>query len=420
MPEFEIRAFQGLGATFVITLSAPVFLGSEVLVARVGRGDTFAPLLTVAPTWVPGQTPGAFQHVYLPFSAADLALLTPDSYSVLISQLDSTSALATGLLEVYAAPSGLPPPYYRSLATPAKAQSALPELSRQQIDTLGFNLVAATHTIETYVNRPLVLDSYDHFIRPNGRFRLKLRTKPVVELTRVNTDVVPGVTVKNNGTGLLSNATMTTIVASPKSMQITSLIFTTTSAGVATPQTLTMSNYKTMADLQSAINALGNGWVASTQPPLAGLPVADAFGTPGVQNCLNQDIWIHTHDMPLGQFWLEPAQGWVEINEPIPGGFLIPNPRVERTDTRYWGVRFTYRAGYAVDQADIDLGYYPVPEDLQQCCIATAYNLIELTPFAGPVQSQTVKDRSYVLKVAHSVIPEAFRVVLAKYIDVVF
>lgn len=420
MPEFEVRAFQGLGATFIVTLSAPVFQGTEPLVARVGRGDTAPPLLTITPTWVPGQTSGKFQQLYLPFTATDLSTLAPESYSVLISLVDSSAALSTGLLEVYASPNGSPPPYYRSLVSPARTQGALPELSQQQLDTLGFSLVAATRAIETYVRRPLVMDSYDHIIRPNGRFRLQLKTRPAFDLTRVNTDVVPGVTVRNNGTGLLSGAYMQTLVADPRSMQITELNFMTVSNGLGTSQSLVMSNYATMGDLATAINGLGHGWVATTQPPLAGLPVFDAFGTPGTQNCLNQDIWIHTHDVPLGQFWLNSDQGWVEINEPIPGGFLIPNPRVERTDTRYWGIRFTYRAGYAVTQTDIDNNYTPVPEDLQQACIATAYNMIELTPFAGPVKSQSVKDRSYVLKDAHSVIPESFRVVLARYMDVVF
>lgn len=420
MPEFEVRAFQGLGATFTVTLSAAVFEGDEVLTARVGRGDTASPLLTVTPTWVPNQPTGKYQQVYLPFSADELALLDPESYSVLISEADSSAALATGLLEVYASPGGRPPPYYRSLVSPARAMSSLPELSQQQLDALPFSLVAATRAIETYVRRPLVMDNYDHIIRPNGGFKMRLRTRPAFDLTRVNTDVVPGVIVRNNGTGLLSGAYMQTLVQDPRSMQITELGFMTVSGGQGTEQSLVMSDYDTMGELATAINGLGHGWIASTQPPLAGLPVFDAFGTPGTQNCLNQDIWIHTHDVPLGQFWLNSDQGWVEINEPIPGGFLIPNPRVERTDTRYWGIRFTYRAGYAVDQTDIDHSYTPVPEDLQACCIATAYNLIELTPFAGPIQSQTVKDRSYTLKTAHSVIPEAFRVVLARYMDVCF
>ena len=373
--------------------------------------------MTLTPTWdtsVNRTAPPTL--INTPVTGAQFSSLAPGSYSVLLGLLSGQAALSKGLLTVYPAPGGTAPLFERALATPSLAQDILPELSQDEIDWLPFALRAATRAMETYCGQPLVMDTYDHIMRPRGSIRFRLKAKPIVEVSRVASDVIAGCLVTNNTSGL-SSAGMQVITTGPNLLQIKSLTFSTQGNGTATgPQTILLSSLGVNAqftDLATAINALGNGWSATTTAPGSMKSLSDAFGTPGVRGCNNETPWIHTHSNILGWWYDNPEQGWIEVNEPIPGGFLIKNPRVERTDTRYWGIRFTYRAGYAVSQADIALGYFPVPEDLAAGACYTAYSLIQSAPMAGPVGSQTVKDRSYTLKEAHEIIPPAVRDMLS-------
>lgn len=417
MPDgFEIRAFQGKGTVFPVELRVGSFAGTEPLMATIGAGDTSSPALAVMPTWIAPTPPAtAYTAVALPFTASDLAALAPGPYSVLISLADSTAPLARGFLEVYAAPGGLARPYYRSLTTPAFAEEFLPDLTREQADMLPLALAGATRTIETFVGRGLVLDAYDHFARPVNSTKLRLRTRPVVEVFRVAVDTIAGL-VLSNGTSGASSATVQTVTTGPNSLQIKNLAFALTVSGATTTQPLVMASYPTFGALAAAIVALGNGWGASTQVP--GLAVADAFGSPGVRGVLRENPWIHTHSQRLGWVWGDPDRGVIELDEPIPGGTLIRR-RADRSDSRDTAVRVTYRAGYATDPADVALGYYPVPEDLQVACTMTAKAIIEHLPQLGPVMSQTVKDRSYTLQQNPLLIPLSVQQILQSYQDFV-
>ncbi len=418
--DFEIRAFQGQALTRTVTLNPPsAFLGTELLTGSVYYGDTQAAVLTTVPTWTAGQVSGSYDLVDFSLTALQLASIPPGSYAVLIGLAGGTAALAKGFLEVYEAPGGLPTPYYRSLVTPARAQSFLPQISREQLDTLPFALAAATRAIETYVGRPLVLDSYDHIIRPNNSRRLRLRTRPVVELSRVKAGACAAIQL-DSGLGTGDQATVRVIPTAPNSLAIDSLVFNSTVAGGTTSQTLMMADYGVIQDLADAINALGNGWMALAYAGTSGLPASEMYGTPGVIGVLGQRPYLMVHTDWLGWQWLDPDQGILEVNQSIPGGFGVPNLRMEVGDSRDRGVRVSYRAGYATAAADIALGYYPVPEDLQSACIMTCNAILETTPMQGPVKSQSVKDRSYVLQDNPSVIPKSCEVILMKYQDVVF
>lgn len=422
MAEIEIRAFQGQGATFTATINRSGFAGTETLTASVYRGDTQAALLTITPVWNTGTdqtTPPRL--VDFPFTGPQLSALAPGAYAILLGLADNTAAFAKGILEVYPAPGGTPPPFERSLASVARAQSMLPELRQDQIDYLPSALRAATRAIETYCGGPWVLTTYDKIIRPKaGLPQVRLNTRKAVDVQRVAVDVVCGCLVSNASVGI-GAASLQATIAAPGSLQVKSLAFKVTTNGAVASQSLALANYATFNDLAAGINGLGNGWAATAGSGRVGtIACTEAFGTPTARSVLDGPIWVHTHSDPLGWQWVNPEQGIVEINEPIPGGFLVPNPRVERSDSRYWGIRFTWRAGYAVQQADIDLGYEPVPDDLQDATIMTAKAVIEAGPMAGPVKSQTVKDRSYVLKDMHAVIPDAAKDILAGYQYAIF
>lgn len=416
-----IHAIQGGGIATTVTAN-PVagFNGTERLVARVTRGDHQTAVLTVTPKWSLNQTQGSYNKVDVFIQPADTLTLAPGAYTVIVALADSSMALASLTLIIYPGPGGTVSPFRRCLVTPATAMMYTPDMTQPQIDALPFSLVSATHAVERHCGRPLAMDTYDHFVRPTGGiFRFRLKAKPVVEVLRVSADVGPGVMVTNNGG--FSNATVRTILAQPgRLLDIDSLVFTTTHNGQQTAATLNLSDFAVFGDLATGINALGYGWVAQSGVPYLGMPTKDAFGTPETRNALNQWIWVHTHTMPLGQYWADTEKGWVEINEPIPAGFIIPNIKVERSDSRYWGCRVTYRAGFATEQADIDLGYKPVPEDLQIAVIATALSMVEGVPQSGPVNQQSIAGRQYSLKKTFSLVPDSVLPLLSTYAEYVF
>ncbi len=310
----------------------------------------------------------------------------------------------------------------------------LPTMTQDQIDFLPFALRSATRAIETYCQRPLVMDSYDHILRPNNSIKLRLRARPIVEVSRVASTLMAGLVITY--TGSAQTASVQTITGSPTSMAVVTLTFSSTIAGVTTTSAINVTTYATFDLLAAAINALGGGWGATVGNQMGSWSTGEAFGNPGVRGSVMEALDLNVYSRPLGQYQVDPDRGTIELGEFIPGGTLIVNPRVERWDTRRWGVRCTYRAGYAVTAADIALGYYSVPEDLQAACVMTCYAIMESAPMAGPVKSQSVKDRSYTLKDSHNVIPDAasatlnVRVrdfipdaakgLLASYVEVVF
>jgi hypothetical protein len=418
MPEFEIRAIQGQVGATTLTFVTGSFDGDETLTASIGVGDNQAAALTVAPTWTAGQTAGSYTEADLSLSASQTAALPWGVYNVQVGIADGSAPLAYGWLTIYPGPAGTGTPFWRSLASPAMAAAYLPNLTQDQQDVLPHALGAATRAIEGYCQRPLVLDSYDHIIRPQNTSRLRLRTRPVVELTRCAAGLESAVQIRNT---TATAATVNFVPSAPGSLRVTSLVFISTVAGVATSQTVALASYGTLTLLAAAINALGNGWSADLPNSAHGdVASSEVVGTAGARDARTGVAELLIQTQPLSQYWLDPDLGFVEINQSFPGGGTIANPRIERCDSRLWGVRCTYRAGYAYLKADSDLGYYTVPDDLAAACVMTASAIIESAATVGPVKSQTVKDRSYTLSDVKTDIPEQAKLILARYTEVVF
>lgn len=420
--QFWMRAVQGGGASVTVALGpTATFNGNEPLTGVVYRGDNQDAIVTFTPEWSLNQQQGYFAKVDVFLTSVQTMNLPPGSYTILLSLADKSMSLASGLLIIYPGPGGASTPFYRCLVTPATAQMYLPDITQQQFDSLPYTLVSATWAIERYCGWPLALDTYDHIVRPEaGIFRFRLKARPVTEILRVSADVGPGVEITNGLSGL-SGATVQTVLLQPgRLMDVKQLVFKTTINGIVTSQTITLDDFPTFGALASGINALGYGWTAKSIIPFVGLPTTEAFGSPETRNALNQWIWVHTHCMPIGQYWANTERGWIELNEPIPGGYLIPNLKVERTDSRYWGARVTYRAGFATTEEDIALGYQPVPEDLQIATVATALSMMESIPQSGPINQQSIAGRQYSLKRTFNLIPDSVISLLAPYRKLTF
>jgi hypothetical protein len=412
---FSWRAFQGQDMGETVSLdpaAAGGFDGTELLTGRLSLGDWQSPpVLTFTPTWNPDPSHLKIDSILL---GALTSALYPGSYNVTLARDGTGAALAYGLLELYPNTGGAQAPWQISLASVSRAQSILPELSQNAIDALPWALASATKTIENYVGRALALRTFDEIIRPNNSIKLRLRTKPVAQVSRLNANAVKPLRITNGGPAQMATVAMTTL--DPKLLQITTLVFTSVLAGVATTQTLVVGSYPTFNALAAAINALGNGWSATLDPNHGAYPTADAFGFPGAVGATNgRYAEILTHDWPLSDWWLDANQGVIELNEPIPHGYVVRSTLRERSDSRYWGVRCTYRAGYAILDSDLAQGFPAVPTDLEGATIATAQNIIESTPLVGPLMSQAVKDRSYTLKNELSAIPSTALSMLSAY-----
>lgn len=417
MAEFELRAIQGEGTVATVTFDDGAFQGTESLTATIGVGDAQAAILTLVPTWTAGQTTGAYSQADVALASTQTLALPWGVYNAQVSLADASSALAYGWLTIYPGPGGTAVPYWRSLASVATAVGYLPDLAQNKQDALPHALAAATRAIEAYVQRPLVLDSYDHFVRPQNTSRLRLRARPVVELTRCASGLNSAVQVTNT---TATAATVNFVTTNPASLGVKSLVFTSTLSGVATTQTITVASYGTISLLTSAINALGNGWSATTASTVSDQASSEIIGTPGARDARTGTVDLFIASQPLSQYWLDPDHGTVEINQGFAGNGLVGNPRLERADSRNWGIRVTYRAGYAYLKADSDLGYYVVPEDLAAACITTANSILETAPIQAAVKSQTVKDRSYVLRDNPAVIPDVAKTILARYLEPTF
>ncbi len=412
MPEFEVRAIQGQAVAATITLDAE-FVGTETLAAAIGVGDGQAARLSLAPTWASGQTANAYTQLDLELTAAQTLALPWGVYNVQVALDDDTAALAYGWLTIYPGPGGTGTPYWRSLASPAIAAAYLPDLSRDHQDILPHALAAATRIIEGYCQRPLVLDSYDHFARAENSNRIRLRARPVVELTRCSSGTASAIEVRNaTATAATVNATRT----NQKAMGITTLVFASTVSGTTTSQSITVASYGTIALLAAAINALGNGWSAAVRGGFGDYGSSELFGSPGARDAAGGVVELLVGSQPLRSCWLDPDSGVVEVNESFGGNGTAWGPR-GRGDSRNSGIRCTYRAGYAYLKADTDLGYYPVPEDLEAACVMTASAILESSATVGPVKSQTVKDRHYELSDVKTDIPDEAKLILARYVE---
>jgi hypothetical protein len=90
----------------------------------------------------------------------------------------------------------------------------------------------------------------------------------------------------------------------------------------------------------------------------------------------------------IDEWDLEPQTGQLRV-EPTTGISYSSNGPSGRL------IRVVYRAGYAVEQADLDLGRESVPGPLRKACAMVARTLQEQALTAGPIKTQTVRDRSY-------------------------
>jgi hypothetical protein len=153
------------------------------------------------------------------------------------------------------------------------------------------------------------------------------------------------------------------------------------------------------------------GWLG-----LAGRPVYDFQARTNPDPATWSDIAQYT--TALDDLVLDADRGEVRLwyrhghGSFINDTYFIGHPHHQR-------VRLTYRAGYAIDPIDVDLGVAPVPRDLQTACLGVAISIREGTRTAGPTLQQGLSGSGrgsyYTKSGTETVIPSAIRPILDRY-----
>jgi hypothetical protein len=411
------------------------FDGTEALTVKVSISQGSAAVFTTTATWAD-------------FTVAKVAIVVTAAQSALLN------AGQVYQLEVICTPSGDDPDcilwvtltslpsagsggiLLRSLVELDEAINVLSFLSTQQQDILGQALESATEAIEAYCRWKLVLTTFDKLYRPGRTRKIYLDTRHVAIMTAPlswGLDYA-GTIVNNSGANQLASISMQP--ASAYSNAVTSITLNSTASGVvAAPIVLPLATYTTFGALLTAVSAAGAGWQGSATTSQYSLwptsrllyqagPVNAVGSSPNTTNGNQIPLPIYSTDMV--NYDVDYERGIIELTQNLPEAYRYGDRAfgvgygsvwAGSNDPRQANVRAQYRAGYAVAQSDLDLGYRPVPGTLKTACLMTANAILEAAPLSGPVQSQSVTGRSYTLRGDASVVPHEARVLLTREIN---
>lgn len=317
-------------------------------------------------------------------------------------------------------------PILRSLVELDEAINLLGFLGTQQQDMLGQALEAATSALEGYCRRILVLTSFDKLYRPGRTRKIYLHTWPVAIVTGMSWGLDYAGVIANVGGAQIANVSM--LPVSTYSNSVTSITLNSTSSGVvATPILLPLSQYPTFGALLAAISGAGNGWQGSAPNSLYNeWPTSRLNYQAGSFGAVQNQVELQIYNTDLMRYNVDVDLGTIEMTQNFPEAFRYADRSFGigfgwawsgATEPRNSNVRVIYRAGYAITQADLELGYRPVPAALKTACIYTANSILQGVAMSGPVQSQSVTGRSYTLRSDPSAVPHEARVLLTREIN---
>jgi len=295
------------------------------------------------------------------------------------------------------------------LITLARSKTNIPSITDSSHDsTLNTLITAASRAIEKYCRRDFVSHTYDELYNGNGDRRLFLRQYPLISVTSVRYRPVTVIKIINS----LANTPIARV-------QVTSTVITltwTTSGVVNTNTSATFVGNASVANLITALNTIGNGWVAQTtgydQWPSADIycpnGLSDSAGTtPSTQGSLtaagqNAELKLHTYE--LAGYQLDPRRGW--LLRAIP----YTDPELLHPEDLIWppginNFRVQYTSGYAT-----------VPEDVQEACaelVASWY--VQLGRDLTLSTEDTAKTYHYTAEASNGKLPSRVRGLLAPH-----
>lgn len=301
------------------------------------------------------------------------------------------------------------------LVTLAQVQTALPNLNSAQLADMPAIITAVSRALKQECGRHLALTSFDKVYRPGRTRVIHLDTWPVAQgtLTRLKCDLVVALAIQNTDSTTNQAATvlMTPTNPPPNPGPPATLVLNRLASGTWIPNTFTLSNYTTLAQLVTAISALGGGWVCqvgnnlgpATMVQIQQLSPTEINYDGGATGALQSQCELRWYSRDITRYVLHDDTGIIELTENRPEAFRYGDRAYgigygwswsAAAEPRHAGVRAIYRAGYAVQPADVAAGYLPVPPDLQRATIMAIQACLEATA-APDRQKETAGKFSY-------------------------
>ncbi len=278
-----------------------VFNSASILSASVWEGQNQTSLFSPVVSWatstplVTSQTGYDQGQVALSIAAVQTATLDPaGEYYLLIDETTAgvTAPVIECRLKILATP-GSTSPAPPDLATYDFIEAYLSEvaLTDAQRDFIPYMATAASQAIrlvcnDRYFDIRNLTETYD--IALDGTVRLY--QVPVLQITRVQGQPSLALTVQNTSTAVQVAQAYFAFTGSPggygvNAQTATGLTLVSVSSGVATTTTVSYTANMTVSALTTLINAVGGGWVATTNTTYGPWPVTELTGGFVGQGC---------------------------------------------------------------------------------------------------------------------------------------
>lgn len=412
MAIFSIRAIQGAGDSWTITLNPPAsFQGTETLAATISSGGTAAAILAVTPTWAPGQIAGAFTIVTLALTNTQTASLAPGYYVVIITLADNSAPLSWGLLEVVSAPSASPNPIQDFLVSPAEVLGLVPDLTTAAyLADLPRIIGSATQAIRKYCSRNFTRTVQTKEFRPNYQGQIRLDEIPVNEVIRIATGREGALWITGPTSAQIANVRYAYTGDYDSGIVNTGLILTSVTNAVTIATTLLFATYPMVSQLSAAITALG--WSSRTSPTFNSWPTTELVGADAAQGALvgaGCQLDIYSTDASMER--LDPATGMIWLGYGSGNSTSLDSPT--------WGpdyVQFVTPSKYpAKCKITYDAGFTTIPSPVVMAAIETVQAAFSRLATDQIILEETADAYSYKLRDQLDFIPSSAKHALATY-----
>ena len=259
------------------------------------------------------------------------------------------------------------------LITSARAQQNINQatFTSAETSTIATLVTAVSKAVKRYCRREFDAQTFDEIYSGNGDYRLILAQYPIIGVARV-AGWPRAVLTLNNSSGNNQRATV--------AVTATGLSLTTVASGVSSTNTsVTWASFPTLQAVQNAVNALGNGWVATVRDStFAGWASSDLRNIQGALNAKNFDAPLRLHADEVADYEVDANRGWLLRGH---RGFTELNiPGWEREAWGWLRGIDNYRVIYTA-------GYTTVPEEVQEACaqwVATLFWQTKENPAVYP------------------------------------
>lgn len=295
----------------------------------------------------------------------------------------------------------------KDLITIDRVRQNLPSAVNSDEPTLSTYLSAASRQVQRYCRRDFASLAYDELYNGTGDRRMLLRQYPLQSVSSVRYRPVTVLKIQNT----LANTPQARVQVTP-----TGLTLVRVTSGVSTTDSsITFAGNVTITAIQTAVNALGNGWSAQgagyDQWPSSDLycpmGVSGTDGpqptTQGALTAAGQYAELKMHTYELAGYQLESRRGW--LLRAIP----YTDPELLQPEDLIWPVginnfRVQYTAGYAT-----------IPEDVQEATAELVATWFRQRDKDLSLRSESIASAYALHRFPEALLPPAVRALLRPY-----